>query len=128
MVRLLTSISVAGLAAAFCAWQFQKLRSPLKADSETTKDFVVGHVPLGSTIEAARSYMTKNGFQCRDMKDDRFYGQSFAGQIPTGNEKADFLWCFSGERWYFYPIITKQWQIIFISKIWIASGVGLTGI
>lgn len=105
--------------------------SPMKSDDARTLEFVVSKVPLNSLIEEARYFMTDRGFHCTDLKNQSFSGTAFIGFIPLISQKADFLWCDSGERFYF-PLVSKRWQVIFVNEAGrvagIAVSVGLTGV
>ena len=102
------------------------------ADAPMTKAEVLKHVPLGTPIEQAKSYMEGEGFRCFRMQNQRYNDDAtLKGQSITRGP-ADFLWCDSGELMTWQIVISKRWQIMFedvSGKVsYVAAGVGLTGL
>jgi hypothetical protein len=90
------------------------------------------HIPLGTPIEQAKSYMKGEGFRCLPVQDQRYNDDAtLQGQSITRGP-ADFLWCDSGELMTWQIVISKRWQVMFedvAGKVsYVAVGVGLTGL
>ncbi len=108
-------------------------RSPVMlADAEMTKAEVLKHVPLGTPIEQAKSYMEGEGFHCVPIQNQRYDDDApLQGQSITRGP-ADFLWCDSGELMTWEIVISKRWQVVFEDAggrvSYVAVGVGLTGL
>lgn len=104
------------------------------ADGPATKAAVLNVVPIDSSIGSAKATMETKGFHCIMM-----YNRTHAGFDPSNPQhlitypKADYLWCDSGDRWTGWRslIITKRWQISFVSKdqkvVSVDVGVSVTG-
>ena len=94
------------------------------SDAPATKIAVTKIVPIGSSIDMARTTMEAKGFQCMMRHNSKFADDGVT------QPAADFLYCDSGEQTV-GPLITKRWQVGFVDKGGVVQsivvGVGLTG-
>jgi hypothetical protein len=114
----------------YCLISVMGRSSIMAVDAAATKSEVLKRIPIGTSIEQARSFMTNRGFKCLAMKNQRYADFGSSGkQVSHG--PADILWCDSGDRMTSAIFITKRWQVTFEDKAGNVSdvgvGVGLTG-
>ena len=95
------------------------------SDGPATKVAVLKVLPIGSSIDVAKSTMEAKGFQCK-MEHHKPYVDNGVARPP-----ADFLYCDSGEKTV-GVLVSKRWQVVFVDAnglvASIAVGVGLTGL
>jgi hypothetical protein len=102
----------------------------MSPDATATRQEILKHVPLGTTIDQAKAFMEENGFKCAETQNQRFAedGPAPGQQIIHG--PTDTLWCDSGER-SFRMALSRRWQVTFVNvggKVsYIATAVGATG-
>jgi hypothetical protein len=117
-----------------CEWKHKHRlqRDVFGNNSVSTKAAVLRVVPVGSKIDHAKQVMESEGLRCVMQ-----YNQKYAEDDPNNTGKmidhppADFLWCDSGERSTWMPLVSKRWQIAFVVKddkvAAVSVGVGVTG-
>jgi hypothetical protein len=105
--------------------------SIMLGDAATTRAEVLKHIPLGTSIERAKSYMEGEGFHCLPVQNQRYSDDATSQRQSITRGPADFLWCDSGEVMTWQIVISKRWQVVFedvAGKVsYVAVGVGLTG-
>ena len=106
-------------------------QSLMRSTAAATKVEVLKHVPIGTSVGQAKTFMEANGFRCVLSQKQLFGedGPTPGQQITHG--PADFLWCDSGER-TFRLVLTRRWQVELVivdGKIsYVATSVGVTGL
>jgi len=99
-------------------------------DATATKQEVLKHVPLGTTIDQAKAFMEEDGFKCVETRNQRFAEDGPVPDQQVIHGPADTLWCDSGER-SFRIGLSRRWQVTFINEngkvSYIATAVGVTG-
>ena len=100
------------------------------SDAATTKQEVLKHVPLGTTIGQAKAFMEESGFKCMETQNQRFAEDGPVPGQQVIHGPADTLWCDSGEQ-SFRMVLSRRWQVTFVNVgghvSYVAAAVGVTG-
>ncbi len=70
----------------------------MAVDAAATKSEVLKHIPIGTSIGRAQSFMTDSGFKCVAKQNRRYAEDGPISGKQVNHGPADILWCDSGDR------------------------------